>query len=72
MYLVSAASTSVQLKRYNLWSCQKVSDALHYLLDSISYKIWLKISMGTYCSHRLKIYLCFRERDFTLSLSDNN
>ena len=27
--------TSEQSKRYNLWSCQKVCDALHYLLDTI-------------------------------------
>ena len=26
--------TSEQPKRYNLWSCQKVCDHLHYLLDN--------------------------------------
>ena len=27
--------TSEQPKRYKLWSCQKMCDALHYLLDNI-------------------------------------
>ena len=34
--------TFEQPKRYKLWSCQKMCDALHYLLDNI-YKIWLEI-----------------------------
>ena len=35
--------TSEQPKRYKLWSCQKMCDALHYLLDNIYiYKIWLE------------------------------
>ena len=29
------AFTSEQLKLYKLWSCQKMCDAFHYLLDSI-------------------------------------
>ena len=28
--------TSEQPKRYKLWSCQKMCEALHYLLDNIS------------------------------------
>ena len=68
-----AAFTSVQLKRYNLWSCQKVSVALHYLLYNIFYKIWLKIPIGSYCSPRVaNLSLFGYERDFMLSLSDNN
>ena len=36
--------TSEQPKRFKLWSCQKVCDGLHYLLDNIYiYKIWFKI-----------------------------
>ena len=38
--------TSEQPKRFKLLSCQKVYDALHFLLDNvfiIDYKIWLKI-----------------------------
>ena len=27
--------TSGQPKRFNLWSCQKACDALHYLLDNL-------------------------------------
>ena len=68
-----AAFTSVQLKRYHLRSRQKVSDALHHLLDNIFYKIWLKIPMGTYCSPKVANVTFFGyERDFMLSLSDDN
>ena len=68
-----AVFTSVQLKTYNLWSHQKVSDSLYYLLDNTFYKIWLKIPMGTYCSPRIaNLSLFGYERDFMLSLSDNN
>ena len=38
----NAFFTSEQPKRYKLWSCQKMCDTLHYLLDNI-YKIWLEI-----------------------------
>ena len=31
----NAFFTSEQLKRYKLWSCQKICDALHYLLNNI-------------------------------------
>ena len=31
----NAFFTSEQSKRYKLWSCQKMCDALHYLLDNI-------------------------------------
>ena len=32
-----------QPKRYNLWLCQKVCDALHYLLDDIFIRFGLKL-----------------------------
>ena len=32
-----------QPRRYKLWSCQKMCDALHYLLSQYIYKIWLEI-----------------------------
>ena len=35
--------TSEQPKRYKLWSCQKMCDAPHYLLDNIFIRIWLEI-----------------------------
>ena len=33
--------TSEQPKRYKLWSCQKMCDAFHYLLDNIWIRFWL-------------------------------
>ena len=38
----NAFFTSEQPKRYKLWSCQKMCDALNYLLE-YKYKIWLEI-----------------------------
>ena len=35
--------TSEQPKRYKLWSCQKMCDALSYVLDNIFIKTWLEI-----------------------------
>ena len=32
--------TSEQPKRYHLWACQKVCDALHYLFDNIFMRPW--------------------------------
>ena len=44
-------------KRYKLWSCQKMSDALHYLLDKVFIRFYSKlyrqivgIPMGTNCA----------------------
>ena len=34
-----ACFTSEQHKRFKLWSCQKVCDALHYLLDNIFIRV---------------------------------
>ena len=49
--------TSEQPKRYKLWSCQKMCDALHYLLDNIFIRFGSKlyrqivgIPMGTNCA----------------------
>ena len=49
--------TSEQPQRYKLWSCQKICDALHYLLDNIFIRFGSKlyrhivgISMGTNCA----------------------
>ena len=74
----NAFSTSEQPKRYKLWSCQKICDALHYLLDDIFirfdsklYRQIVGIPMGTNCVP-LVADLFFYERDFMLSLSDNN
>ena len=49
--------TSVQPKQYKLWSCKKMWDALHYLLDNIFIKFGSKvyrqivgIAVGTNCA----------------------
>ena len=71
--------TSEQPKRYKLWSCQKMCD-IYYLLDNIFIRFGLKlyrqivgIPMGTNCAPLVAdlILFCY-ERDFMLSLSDNN
>ena len=72
--------TSEQPKRYKLWSCQKMCDALHYLLDNIFIGIGSKlyrqivgIPIGTTCAPLIAdLFLFCYERDFVLSLSDNN
>ena len=72
--------TSEQPKRYELWSCQKMCDALHYLLDNIFIRFGSKlyrqivgIPMGTnYAPLVSDLFLCCYERDFMLSLSANN
>ena len=53
----NAFFTSDQPKRYKLWSCQKMCDALHYLLDNIFirfgpklYRQIVGIPMGTNCA----------------------
>ena len=76
----NALFTSEQPKRYKLWSCQKMCDALHYLLDNILIRFGSKlyrqivgIPMGTYCAPLVAdLFLFCYERDFMLSLSDNN
>ena len=55
-------------------------DALHYLLDNIYirfgsklYRQIVSIPMGTYCAPLVAdLFLFCYERDFMLSLSDNN
>ena len=76
----NAFFTSEQPKRYKLWSCQKMCDALHYLLDNIFirygskvYRQIVGIPMGTNCAPLVAdLFLFCYERDFMLSLSDNN
>ena len=53
----NAFFTSEQPKRYKLWSCQKMCDGLHYLLDNIFirfdsklYRQIVGIPMGTNCA----------------------
>ena len=62
-----------------MWSCRKVCDALHYLLDKIFIRIGSKlyrqivgIPMGPKCAPLVaELFLFCYERDFLLSLSDN-
>ena len=76
----NAFFTSDQPKRYKLWLCQKMCDALHYLLDKIFIRFGSKlyiqivgIPMGTNCAPLVAdLFLLCYERDFMLSLSDNN
>ena len=76
----NAFFTSEQPKRHKLWSCQKMCDALHYLLDnkfirfgSKLYRQIVGIPMGTNCAPLVAdLFLFCYERDFMLSLSDNN
>ena len=72
--------TSEQPKRYKLWSCQKMCYNLHYLLANIFiifgsklYRQIVGIPMGTKCAPLdADLFLFCYERDFMLSLSDNN
>ena len=65
---------------YNLWSCQKVCDALVYLLDNIFIRFGTKlyrqpigITMGTNCAPLVAdLFLFCYERDFMKSLSREN
>ena len=70
--------TSGDTKRYKLWSCQNVCEALIYLLDNIYIRLGTKlyrqiigIPMGTFCAHRVAdLFLICYERDLMTSLSD--
>ena len=76
----NAFFTSEQPKRYKLWSCQKMCDALYYLLNNIFirfgstlYRQIVGIPMGTNCAPRVAdLFLLCCERDFMFFLSDNN
>ena len=67
-------------KNYNLWFCQKVYDALVYLLDNSFirsgtklYRQTIGIPMGTNCAPRVAdLFLFCSERDFMKSLSQEN
>ena len=69
-----AFSASEEHKKYDLWSCQKVADALIYLLDNIYIRFGSKlyrqnvgIPMGTNCAPPplvADLFLFCYERDF--------
>ena len=68
---------SEEHKKYDLWSCQKVTNALIYLLDNIYIRFGSKlyrqnvgIPMGTNCAPLVaKLFLFCYERDFMKSLT---
>ena len=68
------------VRNYNLWSCQKVCEALTFLLDNINIRFGSKlyrqivgIPMGTNCAPLVAdLFLFCYERDFMLSLSEDN
>ena len=70
--------SSLLTKRYKLWSCQNVCEALIYLLDNIYirfgtqlYRHIVGIPMGTNCAPLVAdLFLFCYERDFMTSLSD--
>ena len=72
--------TSDAVRNYNLWSFQKVCEALTFLLDNIYIRFGSKlyrqivgIPMVTNCAPRVAyLFLFCNERDFILSLSDDN
>ena len=72
--------TSDVYNNHNLWSCQKVCDALVYRLDNIFIRLGTKlyrqtigIPMGTNCAPLVvDLFLFCYERDFMESLSREN
>ena len=71
LYLACSDNDAEQPKRYKLWSCQKMCDALHYLLDNILirfgsklYRQIVSIPMGTNCAPLdADLFLICYERD---------
>ena len=76
----NAFFTSDAVRNYNLWSSQKVCEALTFLLDNIYIRFGSKlyrqivgIPMGTNCAPLIAdLFLFCYERDFMLSLSEDN
>ena len=74
----NAFFTSNAVINYNLWSCQKVCEALTFLLDNIYirfgsklYRQIIGILVGTNCAPLVAdIFLFCNERDYMLSLSE--
>ena len=76
----NAFFTSDAVRNYNLWSCQKVCEALTVFSDNIYirfgfryYRQIVGILMGTNCTPLVAdLFLFCNERDFMLSLSEDN
>ena len=75
----NAFFTSDAVRNYNLWSCQKVCEALTYFLDNIYIRFGSKlyrqivgILMGSNCASLVAdLFLFYYERDLMLSLSED-
>ena len=76
----NAFFTSDAVRNYNLWSCRKVCEALTFVLANIYirfgsklYRQIVSIPMGTNCASLVAdLFLFCYERDFMLSLSEDN
>ena len=76
----NAFFTSEAVRNYNLWSCLEVCDALAFLLDNIYIRFGSKlyrqivgILLRTNCAPlAADLFLFCYERDFMLSLSNDN
>ena len=76
----NAFFTSDAVRNYHLWSCQKVCEALTFVLDNIYIRFGSKlcrqivgIPMDTNCASLVAdLFLFCYERDFMLSFSENN
>ena len=79
MLFPHAYITSDAVRNYNLWSCQKVCEALTFLLDNINirfvsklYRQIVGILIITKCAPIVAdLFLFCYERDFMLSLSED-
>ena len=75
----NAFFTSEKPKKYHVWSCQNVCDALTFLLDNICIRFGTKlyrqvvgIPIGTNCAPLVAdLFLFCYERDFMMYLSDD-
>ena len=75
----NAFFTSAAVRNYDLWSCQKVCEAVTFLLDNIYIRYVSKLyrqiigPMGTNCALLVAdLFLFCYERDFMLPLSEDN
>ena len=76
----NAFFTSDVVRNYNLWSCQKMCEALTFLLDNIYIRFGSKlyrqiegIPVGNNCASLVAdLFLFCYKRDFMLSLSEDN
>ena len=76
----NAFFTSDAVRNHNLWSCQKVCEALTFLFDNIFirfgselYRQIVDIPMGTNCAPLVAhLFVSCYNRDFILSMSEDN